>query len=209
MDVRLKERLIGALVVVGLAVVVLPWILDDEKGDSEFASRIPPAPPAPAARAVELSQPRPLDEAGFDDTIIAAETSDTSTAAIIEAPAKTGSAGSGQAATGSEAQVASTSPSVSPAVKVHEPERPVPVAVGFVIQLGSFGNRDNAERLVQTLRKNGFTAYSRFDSRASPPMVRVLVGPIPKREAADKQLPRLKSLSGQTGIVVPYDPLKH
>ncbi len=205
MDVRLKERLIGALVVVGLAVVVLPWVLDDDKGDSQFASRIPPAPPAPAARAVELSQPRPLDEAGFDDTLIAAETTDTSTAAIVAEQTDTTTAAA--AATGKAETVPPADGAAKPAPRVAE--RPAPVAVGFVVQLGSFGNRENAERLVQTLRSKGFAAYSRVDSRANPPLVRVLVGPIPKRETAESQLPRLRSLSGQTGMIVPYDPLKH
>lgn len=194
MEVRLKERLIGALVVVALAVLVLPWILDDDKGDSQFTSQIPPAPPAPTARAVDLSQPRPLDEAVFDDSIIAAETTVTSTEALPDSAAAT-------AATGETAK-----PVVIAPVK---PERPAAIAAGFVIQLGTFSNRDNADKLVQTLRSQKFAAYSKVDSRADPAVVRVLVGPMVKREQADAQLARVRTLSGLNAIVVPYDPLKH
>lgn len=196
MDVRLKERLIGALVVVAVAVLVLPWILDDDKGEGEFSSKIPPAPPAPAARAVDLSQPRPLDEAAFDDSIIAAETTVTATETLP---------------TVTSGQTGANPLAVSPAgaESVRKPERPAAVEAGFVIQLGTFSNRDNAERLVQTLRQQKFAAYSKVDSRADPVVVRVLVGPMTKREQADAQLARVRTLSGQNAIVVAYDPLKH
>ncbi|NQD37536.1 hypothetical protein HPT27_10895 [Permianibacter sp. IMCC34836] len=215
MDVRLKERLIGALVVVALAVLVLPWILDDDKGDSQFTSQIPSAPPAPAARAVDLSQPRPLDEAGFDDSIIAADTSVTSTEVLSTAASSTTplpTTASPEAAVPDSAAAAptTTAGTVKPAVTAPgKIERPAAIAAGFVIQLGTFSNRDNAEKLVQTLRSQKFAAYSKVDSRADPVVVRVLVGPMVKREQADAQLARVRTLSGQNAIVVAYDPLKH
>ncbi len=91
----------------------------------------------------------------------------------------------------------------------HKPERPAAVDAGFVIQLGSFSSRENAERLVQSLRQQRLAAYSKVDSRADPAVVRVLVGPMTKREQADAQLARVRTLSGQNAIVVAYDPLKH
>ncbi|MFN4290506.1 MAG: SPOR domain-containing protein [Permianibacter sp.] len=200
MDVRLKERLIGALVVVAVAVLVLPWILDDDKGEGEFSSKIPPAPPAPAARAVDLSQPRPLDEATFDDSIIAAETTVTATETLPTATG--GQAGANPLALSPAAQAGAES-------AIRKPERPAAIEAGFVIQLGTFSNRDNAERLVQTLRQHKFAAYSKVDNRADPAVIRVLVGPMTKREQADAQLARVRTLSGQNAIVVAYDPLKH
>ncbi len=198
MEVRLKERLIGALVVVAIAVLVLPWILDDDKGEGSFTSQIPPAPPAPAARSVQLSQPRPLDEAAFDDSIIAADTTSTSTE-VLTAPTEPGAEPGSQTQTPAQAEATG-----KPAV-----ERPVAVQAGFVIQLGTFSNRENAERLVQTLRAQKFAAYSKVDSRTDPTVVRVMVGPMVKREQADAQLARVRTLSGQNAIVVAYDPLKH
>lgn len=200
MDVRLKERLIGALVVVAVAVLVLPWILDDDKGEGEFSSKIPPAPPAPAARAVDLSQPRPLDEAAFDDSIIAAETTVTATETL---PTATG----GQ--TGANPLAVSPAGQTGAESAIRKPERPAAIEAGFVIQLGTFSNRANAERLVQTLRQQKFAAYSKVDNRADPAVIRVLVGPMTKREQADAQLARVRTLSGQNAIVVAYDPLKH
>ena len=48
MEIKLKERIIGALVLVAIAILVLPWLLDEEKSGSEFVSKIPPPPDAPA-----------------------------------------------------------------------------------------------------------------------------------------------------------------
>ena len=197
MEVRLKERLIGALVVVAIAVLVLPWILDDDKGEGSFTSQIPPAPPAPEARSVQLSQPRPLDEAAFDDSIIAADTTSTSTEVLP--------AGNGPETAEAPVGEASGTDTVKPVPA----ERPAPVQAGFVIQLGTFSNRDNAERLVQTLRAQKFAAYTKVDSRTDPVVVRVMVGPMARREQADAQLARVRTLSGQNAIVVAYDPLKH
>jgi DedD protein len=223
-EVRLKERLIGALVVVAVAVLVLPWILDDDKGEADFSSKIPPAPPAPAARAVDLSQPRPLDEAAFDDSIIAAETSVTSTEALPAVSETTAVAQTTPAETApSQTTAAQANPGQANTNQTNtnppNPDRvaaattkiirPVPVEAGFVIQLGTFSNRENAERLVQTLRAQKFAAYSKMDNRADPALVRVMVGPMTKREQADAQLARVRTLSGQNAIVVAYDPLKH
>lgn len=62
MDVKLKERLVGALVIVALAVLVLPVVFDDDKGESALDSRIPDAPAGEPVRVITLSSPRPLDE---------------------------------------------------------------------------------------------------------------------------------------------------
>lgn len=198
MDVRLKERLIGALVLVALAVLVLPWVLDDEKGRADFESQIPPAPPAPAARSVELSQPRPLAEAGFDDSIIAAETSTTSSEQLSD-PEQPANA---EQPAGTETQLPAPAQSVVA-------ERPAPIQAGYVIQLGSFSNRDNAEKLVENLRAQKLAAYSKLDRSSTPPVVRVWVGPVVKREQAEAQLAKVRTLSGLNAMVVSYDPLKH
>ncbi len=62
MDVKLKERLVGALVIVALAVLVLPVVFDDDKGESALDSRIPDTPAGEPVRVITLSSPRPLDE---------------------------------------------------------------------------------------------------------------------------------------------------
>lgn len=74
MDVKLKERLVGALVIIALAVLVLPVVFDDDKGETSLDSRIPDAPAGEPVRVITLSRPRPLDEIQPEIGQIAADT---------------------------------------------------------------------------------------------------------------------------------------
>jgi DedD protein len=173
MDVY-KERIVGALVLVALAVIVLPWLLDNDKGNGEFRSRIPPQPEAPQERQLEISDTRPLDELKNEETVIALTPNTTS-----------------------------ETPAANPVLPVSFAER------GFVIQLGSFSNLDNARKLVGRLQGAGHKAYMREEKREGQVIARVLEGPHLNRSEAEALLPKLRSLSGNTGMVVAFDPVKH
>ncbi len=179
-----KERIVGALVLVALAVIVLPWILDDDKGNSEFRSRIPPQPEAPVQNVVDISAARPLDELKNEETVIALS------ANVPESSDAT--------------------PATSAANRVTAPALPTTLNDrGFVVQLGSFSNLDNAQKLVARLQAAGHKAYLREEKREGAVMARVLEGPHLNRADAEALLPQLRAIAGNTGIVVAFDPLKH
>jgi rare lipoprotein A len=78
---------------------------------------------------------------------------------------------------------------------------PVPPAVAagpWAVQVGSFGERQRAERHAERLRAAGFSVY--FEPFAG--LTRVKVGPLPAREEAETQLFVLED-AGFEGIVVP------
>ena len=78
---------------------------------------------------------------------------------------------------------------------------PVPPAVAagpWAVQVGSFGQRERAERQAERLRAAGFTVY--FEAFAG--LTRVKVGPLPAREDAETKLSALED-AGFEGIVVP------
>lgn len=214
MEIRLKERLVGALVIVAIAVVVLPWIFDDEKSQTDFQSQIPDAPPLPPSRVVELAQPRPLDEQTYDDTVIA----DKTQAGEADAVDHMGEAG-GSDNTASEQAIVEQVTEQAPAstdtktadssAKPENTAKTAAISGGFVVQLGSFGNKANAGRLVSDLKSKGLAAYMRDDKSVKPAVYRVLVGPTLEREQAEQMQAKAKSLSGLNPIVVTYDPLKH
>ena len=54
----LKERLLGALVLLALAVIVLPWILEEERVAPPVAEKLA-LPPAPQPLLVEVDLPEP------------------------------------------------------------------------------------------------------------------------------------------------------
>jgi len=79
---------------------------------------------------------------------------------------------------------------VAPRVVDLQPERAAPVTnpadplVRWVVQLGSFGEEANANRLVKQLQDDGLAAYQEKISSASSVIYRVRVGPYLEREEA-------------------------
>lgn len=78
---------------------------------------------------------------------------------------------------------------------------PIPdsVAAGpWAVQVGSFGERDRAERHAERLRAAGFTVYFEpYDG-----LTRVKIGPLAARSDAERRLSALEQ-AGFEGIVVP------
>ncbi|HEX5421832.1 MAG TPA: SPOR domain-containing protein [Gammaproteobacteria bacterium] len=236
MDQGLKERLIGAAVLVALAVWLIPWLLDgpDKAAEApETALRLPvpprkapqlktevidletpSAPPSPAvARA---SEPGGADAAqapgGPAQAAPAAETASPAearfTAPPAEAPSKARPAGALSKATPAAAH--STAPSASPkqdpgaaaaltsadAGASREGRAPSsPASSGrntdtathgdWAVQLGSFGDQENAQRLAERVAAYGAQAQISKYKADRRVMYRVRVGPYASRDKAE------------------------
>ena len=90
-------------------------------------------------------------------------------------------------------------PAPAPAAKPAAPVAPAAVpADGWSVQAGSFGNNDNAERLIQRLSQNGFKAYT---LKRDPNTV-VLVGPFSTSQAAEEARTQMQQRAGTNGLVV-------
>jgi DedD protein len=75
---------------------------------------------------------------------------------------------------------------------------------GFSVQVGSFGSRDNATRLVRQLQDKGFPAYiAAPNSGSTPGLARVRVGPVNDRAAAQELAARLQRAGQKSTAVVP------
>jgi DedD protein len=73
----------------------------------------------------------------------------------------------------------------------------------WAVQLGSFSNQENAERLAADLRKQGYAAFlSQIQSDAGE-LHRVRIGPQKDRDSAEEISAQLKR-SGHSGQVVPH-----
>jgi DedD protein len=75
---------------------------------------------------------------------------------------------------------------------------------GWVVQLGVFASRENAERLALEVRVKGFKASVSPIMVASRKLYRVRVGPTPDRAAAQELQGRLRAAGRPVGTVVPY-----
>jgi DedD protein len=72
----------------------------------------------------------------------------------------------------------------------------------FVVQLGSFGSRENAERLVREMNGKGFATFIAPITTNGRELYRVRVGPTKDRASAEALASQLKRM-GQSGSIVP------
>jgi cell division septation protein DedD len=70
------------------------------------------------------------------------------------------------------------------------------------VQLGTFGQKENADRLVRDMKAKGFAAFSVAIASNGRELYRVRVGPVRNRAAAEALAAELKK-AGQSGSIVP------
>lgn len=201
----LKRRLIGATVLISLAIIFLPMILEhepllvdrgnmmpipkapNEKFDSSLIrDEVPEEDPQPVAVNASSQAPAPSSE-----TVPA-----TRQVAVVDTPSVT----SPEPAKPEPAPAPKPVKSPTP-----EPAQPKPGLSAWVIQVGSFSSQDNATKLVQRLRKAG------LDTMPPQPAIvngkklyRVKVGPELDKANAEKLLKEVKKVAGLQGTVIRY-----
>ncbi len=91
---------------------------------------------------------------------------------------------------------------------IKKPTKPVkmPLQRGWVVQLGSFAEHQNASALLKKLRVAGYPAFTRNVNRNGLHLTVVMVGPHARREDADRLISTLAMKFQIDGIVVRYEP---
>ena len=214
MDAALKQRLVGAAVLVALAVIFLPMLVGGPEPDTGAVSVPLDIPTAPErdfeTRDLPLTSPSatPAGSAtapSNDPNRIV--TVDAPSAERVDAAPEATAAASETAATTPEnspppASVATSSPTPAVSKPASEaPKAPTPsaaVAPGgrFVVNLGSYGNAANAKALTSSLKSAGLPAYAETISLEGKPAQRLRLGPYAQRgeaEAARLAVTRLRS----------------
>lgn len=170
-----RHRILGAIVVIGLAVVAIPMVLSE-------------APPAggPAAPRVAIEEPEQVHRVVV--TPVAPLTAGTKAPA---APAPAASAPEPE-----PEPVAPRAAAAAPAAAAPES--------GWVVQVGTFANEANARRLEQKLQAGGESTLTERVRLDSGEAVRLRVGPFAEREAAQQALARIRKEVGLKGVVLAY-----
>ncbi|MGI9237787.1 MAG: SPOR domain-containing protein [Woeseiaceae bacterium] len=201
----MKERIIGAAVLVLFVVLVVPIFLDGPPGENEIVSEqvLLPGQESQKTQTVVLERNR-------TEPVPAANTA-VEAAGPAEKPTPEPS----------KQQPAQKTPPVvekkiEPAPKIAEPKptpepevavAKVPVASStgmWAVQLGSFSSKENAEKLAADLRKQGYAAFlSQLTTSSGQQLHRVRIGPQKDRESAEAMGNRLRKV-GQDGQVVPH-----
>ncbi|MHB8404157.1 MAG: SPOR domain-containing protein [Gammaproteobacteria bacterium] len=194
MEIGLKERLIGAVVLVILAVIIIPWVLRGGSAPDTTVTKpltLPPAAAttAPSAYHMDLSNPAvPVRAAGASSVALPV------TQAAL--------AGTTQ---GSPAPKTRVAPLAKPAVQPTPAlaARAATATGGWAVQAGSYGNQANARSVERKLAKYGYHAYiSRFHKRGRI-YYRVRVGPYTDRAAAEHIVSAVARAFGGRAEVVP------
>jgi len=80
-------------------------------------------------------------------------------------------------------------------------KKELPLTKAWVVQLGSFSDKANADRLVKKLQAQGFKAYKKTTQTTKGPLIRVLIGPELTRSQAQSTAKKLKDQLGLTSVV--------
>ena len=198
----LKQRIIGALVLVCLAVIFVPMIFDEPHSERQSTPiTIPEEPPFPevempeepadAQQAYGLNQPEsgpeePLSqqpEATGDNT--GQSQPESPGYRLIEDPEQLESSSEEQ-----PAQVARPKES-EPAPEPASAEFTRSLEGAWVVQLGSFGNADNARRLRDQVIDMGYDAHLQTTSGGETTFTRVFSGPYVDKQDAESAKQRL------------------
>ncbi len=200
MDTALKQRLLGAAVLIALAIIFVPMLFSGSapKQDSttvdlqippapdrEFETRVLPvdasrAPTAPAEIRARSSEPVAIVEAPTPPPASAAAPAPTAPAAV---PAST---------------PAATTASVAPTPAATRPAATVPAGEAasgtFFVHLGVYASAKNADDLVAALKRGGFAAFTEAAEFQGKPAQRVRVGPYAGRAEAEAARIRVRQL---------------
>ena len=84
------------------------------------------------------------------------------------------------------------------------PAKPAAAATGFAVQLGAFGNAEEATRLRDRARAAGLSAFVEQVQTDKGPLTRVRLGPVLDRDAATALQQQAQAKLGVSGVVRPH-----
>jgi DedD protein len=185
LDKGLKQRMVGALVLVALAVIFLPMLLSREDEMRRVVVDAPAMPQAPVmpeivVQPAEVVEPEALPQEPIPPEEVPPQP--------LETPPQPEAA---------KAETLASAPA-KPASRLDANSLPI----SWSVQLASLSSRSGAENLQKTLRSQGYNAYIRtFDG-----MNRVFVGPLIERAEAERLRDQLNRQHKLSGFVVRFQP---
>lgn len=210
MDRQLKERLVGAAVLVVVAVLVIPELLSGPGRRSADDAARGRADPALKTYTIDLSNPgghmQPNEAQTVASPAVAEAAPPPEEAApddvSVSPPSRVDSQSGADATRTAAAESSARSEPAKPPPAAVPSLRPAPAPTGdWAVQVGSFASQPAAKRLAAQLEKRGYESFItqfRADGRT---LHRVRVGPVASREQADAMVLRLKS-EGNSATVV-------
>ncbi|MBN1379646.1 MAG: SPOR domain-containing protein [Gammaproteobacteria bacterium] len=198
MNSVLKQRLIGAFVLVALGVIFVPMLLERGSEDSRLS--------------VRMEIPKKPDISSQDSLNNPPKIKPIEPLQPIE-----------QAIAAAKQEKSESKPAVKPAIAEVKPDPPVsqskPAAAStekasptttkasdkWIVQVGSFSREENAQVLRDKLKSSGFAAYQESAKSDVGPVYRVRIGPLKNRAEAEKLVSKLLKQGGYRAMVLNGD----
>ena len=220
MEQNVKNRLVGVIVICALAVIFLPMILDGSGVRQDKLEVVIPAQPLVTAnpefkpKLIELQtraealpdmEPRFVDESSPQNQIQREPVEKQATQETSAPPAPEDSASAETVTAKIEATPASTEPEPEPEAVEPRPETKTG-GQSWVLQVGSFQDRDKALAQRDKLRKSNVAAVfiEQFvvNDKAS---FRVRLGPFVNRDQSRVAQNKIKAKHDIDGIIMKYE----
>ncbi len=191
METTLKQRLIGAAVIIALAVIFVPMILDGSGQRKSVAINIDVPPEPKFTFESELPDPKQLDELPVLEKSIGSDSIQTSVDEKVESKTQS-------------VPDKVSSPKIVEATANHIKVNPSLNA--WAVQVAAFGEKDKALVLKEKLLASNYSAFTEKSANGSKVLYRVKVGPELKRENAEKLRDKIEKEYGLTGSFVTNHP---
>ncbi|WP_065261446.1 SPOR domain-containing protein [Pseudomonas bananamidigenes] len=218
LDKAYKQRMVGALVLVALAVIFLPMLFSRQDEQRQVTVEAPAAPQAPAVAQIQMEtvavpepQVLPQEPVPSDDEVAEQASPVAPVAPAVPAPAPAPVA-KPVAVAPAPAPAPVSKPTAAPAQPIAalsaKPDTTQSrvdangLSVSWSVQLASLSSRASAESLQKTLRSQGYNAYIRSADGKN----RVFVGPLIERAEADRLRDLLSRQQNLKGFVVRFQP---
>ncbi len=218
----MKQRMVGAIVLVALAVIFIPMLLEDKEPPVDAVKLEKQIPPEPSTdyRTDLIPTEKAAEEAAIDsrttmeiplETIteperpdaLPGEEAELEATAIEEARREEWVIVEEKPETPTESTEADEPAVNTEAPTVVEMPPATPVGKGWTIQAGSFGQKPNAEKLMANLKLKGMPAYLSEIKVQDKTLYRVRIGPIESKQKAEQQLREVEANFKLKGAILP------
>jgi len=200
----IKQRLVGAVVLVALAIVFWPIIFVQPTTDSPMV--LAPTPPKPVLDTSTIEPPSSPDSSLTEKYQaprgnLAAQTSADDATALSEASAQAIIDASSQlpeAASIDPPETRSTAPRVT---AIDEQG----YVQSWVLQVAAVQTQSRADALVEQLQAKGYEAFTRSFKRGDRALWRVQIGPKLERDKLNKMKPSVDKAFGVNAAILRYE----
>ncbi|RLA20153.1 MAG: hypothetical protein DRQ61_10425 [Gammaproteobacteria bacterium] len=186
MNQHLKQRIVGAIVLVSIAIIFVPMLFEERSELGNLSISETNIPEFPVKKFEEKVLPLPVKE----------EIEQQAKLPITAAPAI-------------KPVVTKKPTAKKPTVKKPATKKPptkrqdgVKLVPSYIIQVGSFSQERNAKQFADKLKNAGYPAFVKLNSESKKVMYRVWVGPELDRKRAEQNKAKLETLFKLKAIVL-------